>query len=91
MRQIAGEPEELELERERERIERRPLGGVRRVVEHVEEADERGERALVLLLLGEEPEHRLGADQADAQPVEVVAGRLVVVDEIDARDRLQLA
>ena len=34
------------------------------VVEHVEEARERGEGALVPLLLGEEPQHRLRADQA---------------------------
>src|SRR5581483_3512627 len=47
--------------------------------------------ALVPLLLGEEPQHRLGADQPDAQPVVVVPGRLVGAAQDDARDRLQLA
>ena len=38
VRQVAGEPEQLELEREPERVERRALGRVRRLVEQVEEA-----------------------------------------------------
>src|SRR5581483_10017986 len=91
MRQVAGEPEQLQLERERERVERRPLRRVRALVEDVEEARERRERALVLLLLGEEAEHRLRPDQADAQAVVVVAGDLVRPAQLDARDRLQLA
>ena len=91
MRQIAGEPEELQLEREGECVDRRPLRDLRRLVEQIEEARQRGERSLVSLLLGEEPEHRLGADQADAEAVEVGACRLVGSDELDARDRLELA
>ena len=74
VRQVAGEPEQLELERERERVERRP----RRArgsssSSDVEEARQRRERALVPLLLGEEAQHRLGADQPDAEPVRLLA------------------
>ena len=65
MREIAGEPQELELERQAERVERRPLRRVRGLVEEIEEARQRRERARVRLLLGEQPEHRLGADEAD--------------------------
>jgi len=91
VRQIAGEPEELQLEREGECVDRRPLRGLRGLVEQIEEARQRREGPLVPLLLGEEPEHRLGADQADAEAVEVGACRLVGSDELDARDRLELA
>src|SRR3954452_6289652 len=52
--QVAGHPEQLELERERERVE----GGARRaragLVQRVEETRQRNEGALVPLLLGEE-------------------------------------
>ena len=91
VRQVARQPEQLQLEGERERVERGPLRRVRRLVEQVEEARQRGERALVRLLLGEQAQHRLGADQAGGEPVVVVACRLVRPDELDAGDRLQLA
>ena len=37
VRQVARDPQELQLEGERERVERRPLRDVRRIVEEVEE------------------------------------------------------
>jgi len=40
VRQVARQPEQLELESEPERVEGRPLGGVRRGVEEVEKAGE---------------------------------------------------
>ena len=57
----------------------------------VEEARQRRERALVRLLLGEEPQHRLGADQADREPVGLLARLVVRADELDAGDGLELA
>ena len=91
MREVAGEPEELELEREHERIHRwaRRRGFQR--VRQVEEARQGTEGPLVRLLLGEEPEHRLGGDEADPQPVRVLARLPVRVDQLGARDRLELA
>ncbi len=75
-----------------ERVERRraaPPG--RGFVDDVEEPRQGRERALVPLLLGEEPKHRLGADQPDPEPVRILARRPVRADELDARDRLQLS
>ena len=91
MRQVARDPEQLELERERERVEgwaRRARAGL---VQRVEEARQRDERAVVALLLGEEAEHRLGADQPDAQAVGLLANRAVRPYEVDSRHRLELA
>ena len=92
MRQIAREPEQLELEAERERIRRRTLAlaGLG-LVEQVEEARERLERAGVRLLLGEEAEHRLQRHEADTEPVRVFPRRPVGAQEVDAGDRVQLA
>ena len=42
-------------------------------------------RAVVRLLLGEEPQHRLGADQPDGRRYVVLAGLVVGADEVDAR------
>ncbi len=92
MREVAGEPEELELERERERVERGPLGrAARQLVEQVEEPRQRLERARVPLLLVEQAQHRLGTDEPDAEPVRVLTGACMRADEIDAGDRAQLA
>ena len=63
VRQIAREPEKLELEREPERVESGRPGGMRCAVEEVEVARQRGERTLVWLFLAEEAQHRLGADR----------------------------
>ena len=38
-----------------------------------------------------EAQHRLGADQADGEPVRILARRVVGRAQIGARDRLQLA
>ena len=91
VRQVAREPEQLQLEGEDERVERRALRARRRVVEQVEEPRERGEGALVRLRLAEEAQHRLGADQADVQAVAVLAGGVVRAQELDPGDRLELA
>ncbi len=92
VRQVTRQPEELELERERERFERR-AAVVRdaRLVEQVEEARERDERALVRLRLREQAQHRLDADQTGAQAIRLLPRRTVRAHEVDARDRVQLA
>ncbi len=56
----------------------------------VEEPRQRLEGPLVLLLLDEEPQHRLGADERDREPVRVLARRPVGVDERDAGHGVQL-
>ena len=92
MRDVAGEPQELELERERERVERCASARAGRDrVHRDEEARQRLERALVPLLLDEEPQHRLRPDEPDREAVRVFARRPVRVDERDAGDRVQLA
>jgi glutaredoxin 3 len=63
----------------------------RQLVEEVEEARQRFEGAGVSLLLAEEAQHRLSADEADAEAVAVVPGRLVRADQLDAGHRVQLA
>ena len=57
----------------------------------LEEAEQRPERALVRLLLGEEPEHRLRSDERDAEPVGILARLAVRSNQVDRGDRLQLA
>jgi len=92
VRQVTGEPEQLQLEREPERVELRPSPGA--VLEPVEEAEEPGqrlERARVRLRLGEQPQHRLEADQADPEAVGVLARGVVRPDQVRARHRLELA
>ena len=82
VREVPGEPEELELERERQRVERGPAAQAgRQRVEDGQEARHRLERALVPLLLDEEPEHRLRADEPDGEPVRILARRPMRVDE----------
>ena len=90
MRQVAGEPEQLELEREDERIERRPPVAGLHLVEEVEEAREGDKGPVVPLLLREELQHGLEADEADRQTIVAVARGAVRTDQLDARDRLQL-
>ena len=92
MRHVARDPEQLQLEGEDERVERRNGGRAGRDhVEPVEEAGQRGERALVRLLLGEEPQHRLGADQADREPVGILPRLVVGGAQVGSGHRLQLA
>ena len=71
MRQVAGEPEELQLEREREWVERRPTGSasLNGIVEQVEKAHERVERLRTLVVLDEEPQDCLEPDVADRHAV----------------------
>ena len=77
MREVPREPEQLQLEGEDERIERR-LGPARLgAVQDVEKPRQRLEGARVPLLLGEEPEHRLEPDQTDGQTVRVLASLAV--------------
>ena len=69
MRQEPGQPEQLELEREHERVEAGPRSSRWLVlVERVEEARQREERTLVALLLREQAQHRLEADEPDLKP-----------------------
>ena len=93
MRQGAREREELELEREDERVERRPAPPAcwLALVERVEEPRQREERTVALLLLREEPQHRLQPDEADLEPVAVGAVPVVRSDERRAGDRAELA
>ena len=91
VREEAGQPEELELEREDERVERRPAPGLRlALVERVEEPRQGEERTVVLLLLREEPQHRLQPDEPDLEPVAVGADPVVRPHERRARDRREL-
>ena len=91
MREITGQPEQLQLEGECERVERRATGQRLEVVEEIEEARERLKRARIRLLLREEAQHRLRAEQADSEPVLLLARLVVRTDELDSRDGLQLA
>ena len=68
---------------------RRPGCGSR-CVERVEEPRQREERAVVPLLLGEQPQHRLEPDEADLEPVAVGADPVVRTDERCAGDRSEL-
>src|SRR5207248_5571261 len=69
VRQVPGEPEQLQLKRERDRVQRRTRCARRQLVDDVEEARQRLEPARIPLLFGEQPEHRLRAEEADAEPV----------------------
>src|SRR5918996_736026 len=92
MGKVAGEPEQLELEGEDERLERR-LGRKRRldVVQEVEEARKGVERRRLRLLLDEEPEHGLQADVAHGQPVGIRTRAVVRADELRPAHRMEVA
>src|SRR4051795_1935274 len=92
VREVAREPEQLQLKREDERVERR-LGGQRRldVVEKVEEARERIEGGRVRVLLDEEAEHSLEADVAHRHAVAVDAPALVGAQKVGAPHCAQLS
>ena len=90
MWKVAGQPEKLELEREPERVQLGTSGDTR-LVEQIEEPGEGREDAVVLLLLGEEAEDGLGADEADGEPQRVVADRGVWTNERGTRHRSELA
>src|SRR5439155_15368156 len=49
------------------------------------------ERACIRLLLGEEAQHGLGPEEPDTEAVLLLARRVMRVDELDARDGLELA
>src|SRR6266542_302455 len=86
VREVAGQPEQLELEGEAERVELGPTGGSSGpVVQQVEEAGQRLEGARACLLLVEEAEHRLRTHEPDAEPVRILANRRMRMDEVGAR------
>ncbi len=94
MRQVPREPKQLQLKRERERVERCP--GRRPacrhlLIEKLEEPRQSAECTRVRLLLGEEAEHRFEPDEPDVEPIRVLAGLVVRLDQIDTGDGLQLA
>ena len=91
VRQIAGEPQELQLEPERQRVDGRTGRQRGQLVERVQEPCERRERPLVRLLLGVEPQHRLQPDQPDLQAIRVRARAVVRADEGGAGHRVELA
>src|SRR5207244_1458388 len=77
-----------------ERLAGAPLGdrhGARLGERATQETGERGEGTRVRLLLAVEPEHRLETDEPDAEAIRVLTRGAVRVDEVDRRDRLQLA
>src|SRR6266516_3434455 len=91
VRQVSRQPEQLQLEREHERVEaRRALDGAQ-LVEEVEESHERAERPLVRFLLGEQAQHRLGADEPGAETVRVLTRLPVRPDQLRSSDRLELS
>jgi hypothetical protein len=65
--------------------------GARDLVEPVEEAREGRERPVVRLLLGEEAQHRLGADQPHREPVRILARFVMRRAQVRPRHGLQLA
>ena len=70
---VAGEPQKLQLKGECEWIEPGTTSRAgRQSVDSREESRERLERALILLLLDEEAQHRLGADEPDREPVGIL-------------------
>src|SRR5262249_7175242 len=91
MRQIAGHPEQLQLESEPERVVCGATGAPLALVERVEEARQRRERALVRLLLGEQAQHRLEPDQPDLEPVGVGTRPVVRPDQGRPGDGVELA
>ena len=91
MRQVAGDRQQLQLEGQSERVELGIGGALERPVEHVQEAGQARERARMRLGLDEQLQHRLGSDQPDRQRVPVGPHRLVGVDDVGARDGVQLA
>src|SRR5262245_60829946 len=91
VRQVAGEPEQLQLEREHERVERRLRPAHLRAVENIQKPCQRLERARVSLLLREEPQHRLEPDEPHGQPVGLLARPTVRTDERRAGHGPQLA
>jgi hypothetical protein len=92
MRQVAGEPEELELKREHERLERRlgrEVDG--ELVEEVEKARQAVKGLRVWVMLEEEPEHRLEPDLPYGEAVRVGPRGVVRTDEIGAGDSGELS
>src|SRR5581483_10480712 len=90
VRKVPREPEQLQLEREAERLEVGAAASAN-VVEEVEESGERLERPNVRLLLDEQPQHRLRADQPDGQPERVLSRGAVRPHELDPGDGVELA
>ena len=85
------EREQLEREREPDRIApvRRGLG--RQLADDLQEAQEAVEQRLVRLVgLREEARHRLDPDERDAEAVDVAAHGLGRVEELDGADRREL-
>ena len=92
MRDVAREPKQLELERECERIQGSAscqVGSDR--IHRREKPRQRLESALIPLLLDEEAQHRFDADESDREPIRVLAGRAMRIDERGTRDRVELA
>ena len=95
MRQIPGEPQELELEGEREWIEHGPVPpSCSRsfwTVQNVEEAHERVERTGILVMLDEQPQNGLEPDVAHRRSVGIARQALMRPEEVDARHGPELA
>src|SRR6185503_17802717 len=91
VREVAREPEQLQLEREYERVER-GLGGQRGldVVEEVEETSQRIEGGRIRVLLDKEAEHRLEADVTHRHAIAVDAPTLVGAQKVRAAHRVEL-
>ena len=86
----AGQPVQLQLEREQQRIEGDVARGGRVAVEHVEQAAERGEHPRRRVALGEHLQQRLAAGAGDARPHGLLADVVVRRERVDATDRMQL-
>lgn len=93
VREVPGEPEQLELKRENERIQtgRRGEVGRRSLVEDVQEAGQGVEGTWILVVLQEEPQDCLEPDMADGEPEPVGAARVMRTHKVDTGDRVQLA
>ena len=92
MRDVPGEPQQLELEPEGHWIERgTPARARRNRIHRREEPRQRLEGTLVALLLDEEAQHGLGADEPDREAVRILACGTMRIDERDASHGVQLA
>ena len=90
VRQEPGEPEELQLEGEDERVERGPARLRIAGVQSVEEPGQRQEGAVVVLFLGEQLEHGLEPDEAHLEAVRISSDGVVRPYERGAGDRSEL-
>jgi hypothetical protein len=91
VRQIPRQPEQLQLKRKSERIERGARRSRLELVDKVEESCQGLERSRVPFLLCEQAQHRLGPDEPNPEPVLLLSDGVMRVQQLDSRDGLKLS